>query len=95
MKTKHGLIYTVIFIIFLTACENTMNTENNEDTIGVASLNDEQILAVRLRTEDGFIAESYFELTPSDSRYQKFIDHVGGIEPGEEKPIPPWPDDEL
>jgi hypothetical protein len=29
---------------------------------------------------------------PGDTQYEVVIAHVGGLKPGETKPIPPWPD---
>src|SRR5262249_36562973 len=29
---------------------------------------------------------------PSDPKYQETLRHIGGIRPGEQKPVPPWPD---
>ena len=37
-------------------------------------------------------ARAVLEIHPGDSNYQMIIDHVGGLRPGETKPIPPWPD---
>jgi hypothetical protein len=44
--------------------------------------------------EDGPGARAQFvlELHPGDTNYQMMIDHLGGLKPGETKPIPPWPD---
>jgi len=37
-------------------------------------------------------AQAVLEVQPGDTNYQQIIDHVGGLKPGETKPIPPWPD---
>jgi|GEM_PF-2097826 len=37
-------------------------------------------------------AEAVLVLMPGDTQYQALVDHVGGLMPGETKPIPPWPD---
>jgi hypothetical protein len=29
---------------------------------------------------------------PGDTQYEVLIAHLGGLKPGETKPIPPWPD---
>lgn len=34
---------------------------------------------------------STLRIKPENPRYQKYLDHIGGIECGERKPIPPWP----
>src|SRR5215467_4757689 len=40
----------------------------------------------------GARAQAVLEIHPGDTNYQMIIDHVGGLRPGETKPIPPWPD---
>jgi hypothetical protein len=30
---------------------------------------------------------------PSHPEYRKVLDHIGGLEPGQKKLVPPWPDD--
>jgi hypothetical protein len=37
-------------------------------------------------------AQAVLMLMPGDTQYQPLLDHVGGLKPGESKPIPPWPD---
>ena len=37
-------------------------------------------------------AQAVLTLKPGDTQYQPVLDHVGGLKPGETKPIPPWPD---
>jgi hypothetical protein len=31
------------------------------------------------------------EIGPSDPHYEHMLRHLGGLEPGEAKPVPPWP----
>jgi hypothetical protein len=37
-------------------------------------------------------ARAVLMVEPGDTNYQSIVDHVGGLKPGESKPIPPWPD---
>src|SRR5579864_4200509 len=61
--------------------------------IGVATMLQNGAILVGVRGPD---AESSLQgilmVEPGDSTYQQLIDHVGGLKPGETKPIPPWPD---
>jgi hypothetical protein len=36
-------------------------------------------------------ARAVLMVEPGDSNYESIIEHVGGLKPGETKPIPPWP----
>ena len=63
--------------------------------IGVATMQADRTLVLRLRaeTEDGATGEGYFTYAPGDVDYAPVLQHVGGLEPGESKPVPPWPDE--
>ena len=37
-------------------------------------------------------AQAVLQLSPGDTQYQPLLDHIGGLKPGETKPIPPWPE---
>lgn len=40
---------------------------------------------------DGLNGESWPKIAPTDSQYQQWLDHLGGMKPGETKLVPPWP----
>jgi hypothetical protein len=63
-------------------------------SIGVASMLPDGTLILQLRSEakSGEIGEWYHEIKPNDARYAPYLKHIGGLKPGEEKPVPPWPD---
>jgi len=49
------------------------------------------VLTLRLRSlPPGPIAEGTFTYRPGDARYDEIRNHLGGIAPGEAKPVPPW-----
>jgi hypothetical protein len=64
-----------------------------EKSIGVATMlqNGTILVGVRGRDSDSR-AQAVLMVEPGDSNYQLIIDHLGGLKPGETKPIPPWPD---
>lgn len=65
----------------------------DEKSIGVATmLADRTILVGVPGPEPGSRARAVLMVEPGDTNYQTIIDHVGGLKPGETKPIPPWPD---
>ncbi len=63
--------------------------------IGVATMNADRSIALRLRaeTDDGATGEGYFTYAPTDDGYQSVLEHIGSLEPGESKPVAPWPDE--
>jgi len=49
-------------------------------------------IVLQLRATDGSGIRGDARLTypPGHPQYQKILGHVGGLKPGEEKPVPPW-----
>jgi hypothetical protein len=61
--------------------------------IGVATMLQNGTILVGVRgTNTDSLLQGVLMVEPGDSTYQQLIDHVGGLKPGETKPIPPWPD---
>lgn len=69
--------------------------EPRRPSIGVATMQADRTLVLRLRaeTEDGATGEGYFTYAPGDADYESVLVHVGGLAPGQSKPVAPWPDD--
>jgi hypothetical protein len=74
--------------------EESMDDENLE-SIGIATMKEDGTIVLRLRAEsdDGAIGEALFTYAPDDEQYDEILTHLGGLEPGESKAVPPWPDD--
>jgi hypothetical protein len=62
------------------------------ESIGTATMDDAGTLYLFLRAEspDGSVGDAMFQYPPGHANYQAFIDHVGGLRPGEQKLVPPW-----
>lgn len=62
------------------------------DSIGIATMDDAGTLHLFLRAEspDGATGDAMFEFPRGHADYQDMIDHLGGIQPGEQKLVPPW-----
>jgi len=59
--------------------------------IGVASMTADGVITLRLRSlPPGPIAEATMRYAPGDPKYDEVKTHLGGIVPGETKPVPPW-----
>ena len=60
--------------------------------IGTASMTADGTIFLRLRAEGpgGELGDARFVYAPDDPQYQEILKHVGGLEPGESKPMPPW-----
>lgn len=90
------LSVSILLAFGLTACssKNMQPPPSNEEIIGSASMDAERMITVMLRAEDGhgMVGDAAFFLNPSHKDYQKTIQHVGGLKPGQSKPYPAWPE---
>lgn len=73
--------------------EQTVNNENLQ-SIGQATMKEDGTIILRLRaeTDDGAVGETLLTYSPTDKDYEAILQHLGGLKPGENKPVPPWPD---
>lgn len=71
-----------------------MTSGEDEETIGVATMESDGTIVMQLRAEGdgGIVGDAMFTYAPDDPHYQEVLDHLGGMKPGEEKPVRPWPD---
>jgi len=63
-------------------------------SIGSATMQTDGTIVLQLRATDGTGMRGDGRLTypPGHPQYQKILAHLGGLLPGEEKPVPPWPE---
>jgi hypothetical protein len=61
-------------------------------SIGVATMQQDGTIILQLRAESpgGIIGDSQIRYSPSDPKYQTVLAHLGGLAPGQSKPVPPW-----
>jgi hypothetical protein len=50
------------------------------------------VLQLRATDDSGAIGDGLITYLPGDPRYAEVLKHLGGLKPGESKPVPPWPD---
>jgi hypothetical protein len=62
-------------------------------SIGQATMTPDGTIVLDLRAEaPGAIGDARFTYPPSHKDYRSILAHLGGLRPGEEKPVPPWTD---
>jgi hypothetical protein len=60
-------------------------------SIGVATITQDGVIKMQIRSlPPGPIAEGVFQYGPGDPKYGEIKQHLGGIAPGESKPVRPW-----
>jgi hypothetical protein len=63
------------------------------DNVGFARMEDDGTLVLDLIARAGGARGHARKVyPPSHADYNEVLAHLGGLRPGEEKPIPPWPD---
>lgn len=62
--------------------------------IGAAKMLADRSIVLRLRAQDpsGALGEGVIIYRPADERYREVLQHIGGLEPGDSKLVPCWPD---
>lgn len=63
---------------------------SDRKVIGQAAMLDDGTIVLDLRMEDrksGAIGDARLRYRPGDPNYQPTLDHIGGLQPGEIKPV--------
>lgn len=63
-------------------------------SIGQAHMLPDGTIELWLRAEGpgGMKGDAKFSYAPTHPQYQQILQHVGGLEPGSTRPVPPWPE---
>ncbi|MEJ7733152.1 MAG: hypothetical protein WKG00_28645 [Polyangiaceae bacterium] len=62
------------------------------DSIGVATMDPDGTIVLQLRAESqGAVGDAQLRYPRSHKDYQDVLSHLGGLKPGDSKPVPPWP----
>jgi len=60
-------------------------------SIGLATMSADGTIILQLRAvAPGPITETVMAYHRGDPQYARVLSHIGGIHPGEHKPVPPW-----
>ena len=64
------------------------------ESIGSATMKADGTIVLQLRAADqtGRRGDAQIVYPPSHPQYQEVLKHLGGLKPGEEKHVPPWPE---
>lgn len=63
------------------------------EPIGTATMLPDRSIVLNLRAEaDGAVGHAQFTYQVGEARYARIFEHVGGLKPGEEKSVPPFPE---
>lgn len=81
----------LLAVSLLSGCAADQPQQQAVPSIGVARMLADGTLTLQLRAEGGSaIGDALIQMKPDDPRYRDTLAHIGGLKPGEEKPVPPW-----
>jgi len=69
--------------------------ESPPEYIGTATMDEDRVITLRLRAEGpgGAVGHGMLTYAPDHAEYQRILEHLGGMEPGDERPVRPFPND--
>ena len=59
-------------------------------SIGVATMTPDGTITLQIQTPQQAITAGVLSYKRDDKQYARIFSHLGGIRPGERKPVPPW-----
>jgi hypothetical protein len=67
---------------------------HNAAPIGNAAMAEDGTITLYLRAESpgGIVGDGRLVYKKDDKGYAEVLEHLGGLQPGQSKPVPPWPD---
>jgi len=94
MIMNKKLSFLISLLILLVGCSSEVLEMNAPvESIGTATMlvDGTIVLYLRAETDSGGLGDAQFSYRPDDPDYEKIKTHIGGIKPGDKKPVPPWP----
>jgi hypothetical protein len=64
-----------------------------DTSIGSATMQPDGTIELMLRAQGagGMLGDALLRYPPTHPQYQTILNHLGGLKPGEAKPVPPFP----
>jgi len=63
-------------------------------SIGEATMEADGTIVLRLRaTGPDALGEAFLRYSPNDPQYKSILDHLPGLKPGDQVPVPPFKDE--
>ena len=85
--------FAAVVLAFAIYAAGAAEPPKSPPSIGAATMSDDGTIRLQLVARgQGAIGDAVLIYKPGDPMYEKIIEHLGGIKPGEKKPVPPWPD---
>lgn len=99
MKRRLPRLFIVLLVLTCSGSPNYAEAqaikqdEKQEQFIGVATMEEDGTIVLRLRAKTGGrMGEGLLTYPPTHPEYKKILSHIGPIHPGTTVPVKPWPD---
>jgi hypothetical protein len=84
-------IFCLLLLMTVPAFAVTLQQDcRRPGSIGTALMNADGTITLNIRTVPGGPLDGVMASKPGDANYARILSHVGGMSPGEKKPVPPW-----
>jgi hypothetical protein len=72
--------------------DDIMGAEQRQASIGRATMEPNGTIVLQLREVRpvGIVGDALLRYPPDHPQYRSVLEHLGGMRPGENKPVPPW-----
>ena len=97
------LVWVLFPTVLALACSNQLSRPESQlsgdsdlpEYIGEATMEADRTIVLYLRAESagGAVGHGMVTYAPGDPEYEDVLRHIGGLEPGQKKPVRPWPDE--
>lgn len=84
---------TLCFLALLAVPASAANLQQDcrgSGSIGTALMGADGTITLNIRAVPGGPLDGVLASKPGDANYARILSHVGGMQPGEKKPVPPW-----
>jgi hypothetical protein len=96
-ESYRSLLASFVFGVAMSALQLAVSapveaqSAHKVQSIGMASMSDDGTVTLRLTmTSDGRPADAVITYKVGHPRYEEVLRHLGGLKPGQVKPVPPW-----
>jgi hypothetical protein len=91
---KSVFLLCMLMTSAILSCGGGSGWMRDQAPIGAAMMESDGTLVLTLRAESegGLVGHYQVRYRPDDSDYDDVLRHLGGMKPGEEKAVPPWPE---
>jgi hypothetical protein len=84
-------LFCFLLLIAMPASAMTLQQDcRRPGSIGTALMGADGTITLNIRSAPGAPLDGVAAFKPGDPNYARVLSHVGGLTPGQKKPVPPW-----